>query len=307
VLLDYLPAADDEAVEEEAVATLLVLGVADGKVDPALVAALQDHAPERRAAAALVVGRYGGEEQRTAVRKLLNDGDVRVRFRAAQGLLAARDKSAVPVLAAVLSEGPAAQATQAHDLLECMAGSNAPRTTLGDSEAARRRCRDAWEAWWKVYGPRLDLAKADVDLPANNPALQTRVAARRFLEALMTGDSAGFVKTTDAPFTLLDVQTFATRNEVDNYFLNTLVPGRQKGAITFKRVQSAEEYAKHAAAEHKDLLKGLTKPEVRAVTAQAVIDGQPQNVVVFVRLANGQAHVVGCGQDKTGAPRPPGM
>src|SRR5437588_614184 len=71
------------------------LGVRDGKLDPALAAALDDREPARRAAAALVLGRYGTSEQRAAVRRLLTDREAKVRLRAAQGLLAARDGTAL--------------------------------------------------------------------------------------------------------------------------------------------------------------------------------------------------------------------
>jgi HEAT repeat protein len=305
VLLEYLPYACDEAVGEEAADALLALGVRDGKVDAVLAAALQDRAPERRAAAAVAAGRYGTDEQRAAVRALLTDADARVRFRAAQGLLAARDKSAVPVLAGLLADAPPRPALQALDLLECLAGNLGPRVPLGDSDLTRRRCRDAWENWWKVSGPRVDLAKADVDLPANNPTLQARAAVRQFLDAISTGDGPLFLKTTDVPFTLLDAQAFATRNELDNYFTNALAGGRQKVSVSFKRQLGVGEYARRAPAEQKDALTKLDKPENRAVTVRATFDGQPQDLVLFVRVAAGRAHVIGCGQERGGQPTRP--
>jgi len=51
VLLAYLPAAETEAVEEEVLTSLVVLGVHDGKVDAPVVAALKDKVGCRRAAA----------------------------------------------------------------------------------------------------------------------------------------------------------------------------------------------------------------------------------------------------------------
>jgi len=77
--------------------TLTRLGVQAGEVDPALVAALHSKAPAQRAAGAMLVGWAGGPEQRLAVKKLLQDSDGTVRFHAAQGILAGRDKAAVPV------------------------------------------------------------------------------------------------------------------------------------------------------------------------------------------------------------------
>ena len=56
---------------------------------------LTDREPARRAAAAVLLGRYGNAEQKAAVRKLLADADPTIRVRAAQGLLAGRDKAAL--------------------------------------------------------------------------------------------------------------------------------------------------------------------------------------------------------------------
>ena len=62
-LLAYAPDADSDAAEDEIVASLAILGVHDGKVDAAVVAALKDKAPACRAAAGVVVGRSGTAEQ----------------------------------------------------------------------------------------------------------------------------------------------------------------------------------------------------------------------------------------------------
>src|SRR5262245_28045761 len=106
VLLEYAPDAENDAVTEELLTTLAVAGVKENKVDALLVEALKDKHPARRAAAALAVGRSGTAEQRKKVQALLTDPDLRVRFRAAQGLLAARDRAAVPALIALLTDAP---------------------------------------------------------------------------------------------------------------------------------------------------------------------------------------------------------
>src|SRR5207245_208294 len=51
-LLDYLPAADEELIEEAVMRALAIVGVKDGVPDPLLVRALTDKEPLRRAAAA---------------------------------------------------------------------------------------------------------------------------------------------------------------------------------------------------------------------------------------------------------------
>ncbi len=172
-LLAYAPDADNDAVENEVVASLAVLGVHDGKVDAAVVAALKDKAPARRAAAGVVVGRSGTAEQRADVQKLLADPDPRVRFRAAQGLLAGRDRSAVPALIALVKDGPPDLAYQADELLSCAVGSRAAHARWGEDAQSRQNCRSAWDAWAKEKeNAKVDLSRAAVDLPPFNPALR---------------------------------------------------------------------------------------------------------------------------------------
>src|SRR5207245_1072072 len=78
-LLAFLPDAENAAEEGRIVGALMTLGVRDGKADPALVAALTDKLPLRRAIAAEVLGSAGAVNQRPAVRKLLTDPDQAVR------------------------------------------------------------------------------------------------------------------------------------------------------------------------------------------------------------------------------------
>jgi hypothetical protein len=158
VLLAYLPQADDETVEEAVLQALGEVGRKGDKADPLLAAAVTDREPARRMAAALVLGR-GGPEERRAVGPLLADPDPRVRFRAAAALVRAGDRSAVPVLLALLTDGPVGLAWQAEDLLLRVAGDDPPRAALGAADAAaRRKCRQAWEGWWQAHEARADLA-----------------------------------------------------------------------------------------------------------------------------------------------------
>jgi HEAT repeat protein len=166
VLLQYLPFVDDGdrgRVEEEALATLCALSVREPRLDPALMAALQDSHPARRAAAALVLGRVGDRDQVQAVHPLLKDGEARVRFRAAQGLLAARDRAAVETLVALLADGPVEHANEAELVLRDIAGERAPQVSMGDGTAeVRRKCQDAWLAWWRDHGSRQELPVLDL-------------------------------------------------------------------------------------------------------------------------------------------------
>src|SRR5206468_7913087 len=102
------------------------LGLSDGKAEPVLVKTLEEDEPMRRAAAALVVGKSADAGQQASVRRLLRDAEVLVRLRAAQGLVAGKDKDAVPTLIALLADAPQAQAWQVEELLSRLAGEQAP-------------------------------------------------------------------------------------------------------------------------------------------------------------------------------------
>jgi HEAT repeat protein len=157
VLLAYIPFADPDSEEDGLLAALLAVTPPGGKPDPAVVSALTDRAPARRAAAAHVLSRV--EEQRPAVRRLLADPDTRVRFRAAAALLRAGDGEAVPALCRLLVDAPLERAYQAEDLLWRLAREKGPAVALGSEEAARTRCRDAWQEWWKANENAVDLSR----------------------------------------------------------------------------------------------------------------------------------------------------
>jgi hypothetical protein len=157
-LLAWLPSAGDESLEEEALAVLVRLGVREGRVHPAWLAAARDKAPLRRWAAAEGLARGTGEEARAAARRLLLDPEARVRCRAARALVQAGEPRAVPVLMALLEDAPAEIAWQAEELLYRLAGQHAPTLTLDVSNpASRARSRAAWQAWWKEKRDKVDL------------------------------------------------------------------------------------------------------------------------------------------------------
>ncbi len=160
VLLRYLPFADDAFVEEEAFEALAAVAVRDGRADPAVRQALADKAPLRRAAAARALGRARDAAVRAPVRKLLEDTDARVRLEAAQALVLAREKEAVPALIDLLRGDAPDVAGRAEALLFQIAGDKTPAASAGDgSVAARARWRDAWAAWWKANADGTDLSR----------------------------------------------------------------------------------------------------------------------------------------------------
>ena len=155
-LLRFLPYAVGESLQEEIWYGLAALVLKDGAVRPAIIAALKDASPVRRAVAACIVGRLGDAQQKDVVRKLLADPDPTVRLRAAQGLLAAREKAGIPVLVDLLAVPSTEVAWQAEELLHWVAGERAPNAAVGAKNGPG--CREAWRKWWDARQSDLDLA-----------------------------------------------------------------------------------------------------------------------------------------------------
>jgi hypothetical protein len=93
------------------------------------------------------------------VRKLLQDAEPAVRLRAALALAAAGERAAVPVLIDLLAVLPADQAGPAQEALYQLAGDKAPEAPAGEDAASRKKWRDAWAAWWKGHGDKVELAR----------------------------------------------------------------------------------------------------------------------------------------------------
>jgi HEAT repeat protein len=164
-LLAYLPSANDEYVIESVHQTLAACGIKDGKVDRLLLLSLSDRDSARRLAAAFVVGQTG-DRQRLALVPLLSDVEPTVRLQAAIGLVRTGNREAAMVLTRLLAEGPVVQAGQAEEVLCTIAGEKAPAVTLGSDEAARKKCRTAWESWWKNNADDIDWKQLNVDSPS---------------------------------------------------------------------------------------------------------------------------------------------
>ena len=96
-----------------------------------------------------VLARSGHDEVLPAVRKLLSDPRPVVRLRVALALADTKDAEAITTLVNVLSELPLPLAQQAEEYLLNLASDQAPKAQLGETEASRKACRDAWANWWK--------------------------------------------------------------------------------------------------------------------------------------------------------------
>lgn len=159
-LLRYVPFADDDSVEDEVLTALNVLSVRSSQLDPALAQAAGDSLPARRGAAAYVLGHVGTRETLPALHRLLDDPAPLVRLRAAQGLLAAREKAAVPKLISLLNDIPASSLWRVEELLHRLAGDAAPQEAVAiNTGAARQKAALAWQKWWASAQAKTDLGR----------------------------------------------------------------------------------------------------------------------------------------------------
>jgi HEAT repeat protein len=152
VLVRYLPYAGEKTLENDIYVGIDSATREENNVSESLVAALGDEIAERRALAACVVGARGGEKEKKKVQKLLLDVNPLVRLRAAQGLLAAGEKEAVPALITLLKEKSIEIAWQAEELLEWLAGDEIPVAERTSAELDERKAlSSAWEKWWRAH------------------------------------------------------------------------------------------------------------------------------------------------------------
>jgi HEAT repeat protein len=162
-LLAYLANSGEYEIDNIRLA-LQRVAVRDGKVDAALLAALRDTDPLHRRVAIDVVA-SAGRDYFPLVRALLTDSDASVRLRAALALGSARERDAVPVLIALLSELPADQVYQTEDALFRLAGESPPELPSDSSPAGRAKRRAVWADWWTKNAERVDLARLSGTAP----------------------------------------------------------------------------------------------------------------------------------------------
>ncbi len=165
-LLAYLPFADSEALTAEVQKSLIVLARPNDALDPILVRALASGEANLRAVAGEALAAGGGAEGRSAVRKLLADPMPTVRLRVALAMTMAGDPNGMPALIDLITVLPDDQVGQVEDVLFQLAGETAPDVPLGAKRDERKKCRDAWAAWWKVNTGRVDLTRLNI-----NPSL----------------------------------------------------------------------------------------------------------------------------------------
>jgi hypothetical protein len=308
MLLEYVALAPDDNVEEEIFSCIYSLALAGahldvlppkvkaGKLDPVVVKALTDKEPARRAIAALVVSRFGTAAERKAVAKLLTDENVAVRFRAAQGLATAQDKSGVPVLIELLDKGPMQLALQAEDLLSVMAEGKGPATPLSEKAEDRKKCGAEWKDWWDKNKETVDLTKVEIDAPFGGMTARASAGATAFVKALLSFDTKAVAKVTDVPFSLGGQLTFNTRDEFDA-FINMIKnqPPPKDFKYKVRKVVSAAEYLKGAPEVERNFLEANRPSQVHVVYLDFQEGNQTrtENIPLFIRISGGRAKCIG--------------
>jgi HEAT repeat protein len=178
-LLAYLPYADDPTVNESVTSSLESLAFPGGKPHPALLRALDDPVPLRRAAALECLCRADRPDLFPAVRKLLADPKPAVRSRAALALARQQDVESFPVLIDLLAVLAPGEGRPIEEVLRELAGEWAPGLPRGDDAVGRRIRRDVWAAWWRATdGPTL-LDEVRKRTPTPEGTARTRELVRR--------------------------------------------------------------------------------------------------------------------------------
>ncbi len=164
VLLKYLPFAADDYVVEEINRALALLTVGKAKVDPEILAGLEDKSPTIRQGAGQALVAAEVKKYYPRVRKLLQDPDWKVRVKVAMAFLSSKQKDAsdvLPVLIKALEHLDPEDLWEAEAALVQLAGKDTPQVSLGTTPATKKVCREAWEKWYQGNKGQIDLAKLD--------------------------------------------------------------------------------------------------------------------------------------------------
>lgn len=160
VLLDYLPCIPNDETAADGIRVALSLYTKQiGKADPLLAQALVSQDAELRILAAQVLGE-NLPAMRPEVKKLLRDPEGKVRYNAGLTLARAGDKTVVPEMLKLITDGTLDLAYLVEDMMFQLLGDAKMDVTISKGDTANRKAsRDAWEKWWKENETKVDLAK----------------------------------------------------------------------------------------------------------------------------------------------------
>ncbi len=299
VLLQYLPYAWARSIQSAVLETLVKVATGSDRVHPALLASLQDPALARRAAAAFLVGKYGSAEDRKKVRQLLTDPEALVRLHAAQGLLAAQDTSGVPVLLAILGDGPYAAAQKADEVLQLLAAGAGPRVSLADEKHVRQKCQAAWRRWWQDTGGKLDWSEVSAAVPWESRLAGAQQVSQRFVHGLLAGNLRELEEATAIPFYIGSMPGGHVKINSREDFNKIFRDAGQSAAAAIKveilASIPAAEYLPRASQKNQDLLRALGTTDLYVVTVAARTSqlSRQERLALLIRRQRGRPLVVG--------------
>jgi hypothetical protein len=169
-LIGFLPLADDDANAELIRNALIAMAVRDGKAEPALVAALNNASAVRRGAAYIALTLGGPTTERIRIKDaypqlreaVLHEKEPEAKFVGLWTLLqTTHEKEFVPELIALIPQAGRGRIWQLEDLLLQLAGSHPKDGRFLKSKESLEKSRDAWLAWWKEKGDKVDLVKLE--------------------------------------------------------------------------------------------------------------------------------------------------
>jgi hypothetical protein len=170
VLIGFLPLADTDSLADAIRGALISLAVKDGKADPAIVAALDDKSPLRRAAAYAALTEGGVQTERIRVKDaypklreaVLKETDPEAKFAGLWSLtLITREREYIPALIDLIPKLGRGRLWQLEELLLLIAGNHPKDGRFLKSPESLVKTRDAWLAWWKEKGEKIDLTKTE--------------------------------------------------------------------------------------------------------------------------------------------------
>lgn len=289
ILLDFLMQVQNDSLKEAIMAALAAAGVREDKLDATLVSGLASEEAAKRAACALLVGRFGKDGHRTLVEKLLIDEKLEIRLAAVQGLIAGKHKSATPALFALLTDAPVPIAQQADDLLRRIAGENAP--SLVWDEKQRGMDRVAYEAWWKTNEAKLDLTNADVELDFLDVGTAVKRAVKQFYDLTLDKKSIPFKDVASVPYDFFG-ETVTSLNDLESKYGG---PGLRNGpryTAEIKKIFTLAAYSRTPAA-NKDALTKVGFRRARVVEVDLKDPNTIHKIMVFVSVAGDRPKVIG--------------
>jgi hypothetical protein len=292
-LLAFMPFVPGDA-QDEVIGALSALSTKEGKVDPAVMAALKSMEVNQRSAAAVLVGAHGTAEQRKTVLPLLDDADAWVRFRAAQGLLAGREKAALPVLVDLLKVGPAELADTADGMLQEVAGATAPKVEWKNNKEYREKAHAAWLEWWQEHKDKVEIPKADqAGLWVVNAERMAKDVGVKLWLGLAGIDKVTLRKLAAVPFRWGDGRVFETQDELHQLINSQKVTPDLIKMYSFDRVVPAKEFAKVARQEYKAFLDKLQGGRFYVVCMNPPGGNSPNQIGLVVRVRGATARAIG--------------